>query len=1474
MKRISRTITYLFCIAALFSCAKEIEQEVETPGDGIIPEGYTLQTFTALSEDTKTSLNGGNTVWSEGDQIRIIYSDGSASDPFTLTGGVNTTTGEFQGLVPNGKTASYAVYPASAYSSVDGSTVKVSIPSFQAGSFAAGNIAVAKVAANHNMSFKNVNAFLVFQLKSGTDVTRVDVTSVGGGNLAATVPVSCAGDIPTPGNAVSGATSSTISMTTSGAGIYYMSIIPGITHTKGLKMTYYAGDTETGVYYLNRELPIVANQMYTLGEVETGRNYYVTVSGAGSLNGMDWANAFSAEQMWKKVTLTAAQESDSQTKQAKLASIDGATFHLGAGTYNFGATPLLSFEETNPITLTFKGGYPSSGGTQDLTAAGNRACFSGADAHAALILRDKINVTFEGVNFVNGLAGDDEEEIESSGAAPKVAAALDAVGSGVSITMRYCNVSDNDHSANGNWGAGVRLNGVGSFTADHVTFADNSAPAAPALSVRDTDIEVTDCTFSGNEAKTSNAGAVYLSGSSTAEFASCTFSGNASLAKDGGAVHQNGTVSSTFTDCTFTGNSAFNDDCDRSSGNGYGGAINITADSSTEIEDCTFSGNMAWRGGCVHVQTTGTATFTGCTFSANGSSSTTRGGGVGYIETSAIFSDCTFGGANSSDGNKAKYGGALHHVSSGVLDIEGGTFQNNVANNCGGAICDERGLRVRLYDSILKTYFLNNKVTSDSADDGGGAIWAETGSTSSERNVSVRNAVFKGNEAYSGGAVYNYKDKTGTYFYDCIFGGSEEGDGNYSRGGSGEGGGGTLYMVNKTYCTLKNCTITGDHARRYGGSVYAKTTGNLIVEGCIFNGCYSTSGWGGAILTRKVAMDQLTIKGGAFINCYSNCGGAILVAHTGKFAVTDWNDAGTLFEGNYADHATNIYQGGAIQIEGNSSVSDGASTLRVTIWKAKFIGNYAGQGGAIYSKDSGKPDIYIDRCSFDGNYITKRWGPVIATDGCYRFHMNNCTIRNSYTTSTSSEEQSALRPSWVCIDGLPADGVASISNCSIIGNVQYSANGSSFTPLTGSAGALVVFWGSQPNYLINNIIVPNSASVTAVCGTGSETVDMYYNQLGTVSNLVQTDSGGNVTGLTASSFDGLSWTSGLWQWSGTIGGSAPSKITGNNFISRLTSINSAYVDWIATPDIRYDYRGVDRGDGGAQWWPGAYQVGAGAEVLLKVITWNIRSSEMDDSGDRAWSARRSGVAALINDKQPQILCMQECESDQRSYLVNNCPNYAAIYDNTSLSWWQNIQGVERSAEVILYNTEEISVLSSGTFWLVSGAPTSPSKSSSQNSYRSCTWMKCMYHGQKMLVLDVHLSYRTKNNSTLNSDEVIALRQSEMNVIKTWIDGHYNAANDGWLLFMGDMNTTHWEAIFDEWKDGTYGYFSRDACPSAATGRTFNNWDWESEGTMTIDFQFYKGFPSVKSYKIPTDTYDSGVAYLSDHWPVVVEYGMN
>ena len=1256
---------------SLFSCIKE-DPKIDNPGNQDVPKGYSLQTFTATSEDAKTTIDGGVTKWSTGDQIKVILDDNTALTA-DLTGGANTATGTFQATVPDGKTALYAVYPASAYSSVSGTTVNVVVAAEQPGTFAAGNIAVAKVAADHSMSFKNMNSFLVFQLKTGSEVTKVEVASVDGSSLVGTIPVDCSGSIPAAGAAASPA--STVSMATSGAGTYYLSVLSGATHAKGLKLRYFKGDDETGVYYLNRNMTVELNQMYALGEVETARNYYVTVDGAGKMNGMDWANALDVTRMWAKLNL---EGTDAEIDAVKLASIDGATFHLGAGTYNFGDTPLLSFNETNPVVLTFKGGYPAAGGAQDLSLY--RADFTGADSHAALRVHGKMAVHFEGIGFVNGsVSGDEKGAIDLNGDPNE--------GWSVSATMSYCYIGGNTNTSyaaapsdNHNQGAGLRLKNLTSFTADHVTIEGNTSYAAAGAFIRNTTAFFTDCIFKNNVAY-NKAGAIYTTGDNNAttfvdfvncvfednesktyqgaallqnkgtnSFTNCTFTNNDSVdsgasgedvgyggainvvsgnltiggctfsgndgiwggaimygasntlsitgttfsgnkaTKDGGALEL-GKGSVELTNCIFTDNEALHDDINKTSGEGYGGAIDCYGATNLTVEGGSFSGNVAWRGGAMNINTSGSASVTGVTFTGNGSLDDTRAGGAIYGKQNFTITDCTFGGANAADGNKAKFGGAINHVKNddnhGVVTLNGGVFRNNVANECGGAICEESGMNIDRYNGV-GTLFQNNSVTAETAVGcGGGALWAETYSTSSNKNVKVKYAVFKGNEAFSGGACLVYGNSSGLYFADCTFGGENAADGNYARGNSGNGGGGSLYMDKKSYSTFTRCTITGDHARRYGGSVFANTNGgNYIAEGCTFTGCYSSNGWGGAINTYNGKMDQVTIKGCSFINCHSNCGGAILTRmSSGKLAITDFNGEGCLFQGNYADHATYVYCGGALQIEGASTVTSGTSSLRVTIWKARFVGNYSGNGGAIYAKSGGNPDVYIDRCSFDGNYITKEWGAVMASDGMNRLHINNTTIRNSYTTSTDAGRQTGNKPSWIAIYGDPA--AFSISNSTIIGDPQYSSDGSSFTPLPSGNG-LINYGGSTTLSLINNIIVANTPSIPVVYGdTGEQMLDLRYNQYGTATNVAITDSGGNVSGLTAASFDGLSWTDNCWKWNGTIGGNAPSLTDATDVLDRLNAINAAYVSWIASPDDHFDYYGENRGDG--DWWPGAYQ---------------------------------------------------------------------------------------------------------------------------------------------------------------------------------------------------------------------------------------------------------------------------------------------
>lgn len=419
MKSIIKSLTYAVLTAAIISCqAQLVEEEIEIPTEVNEPsEEMILQTFTAITGDvTKTTMDGsGNTVWVTDDQIKVYCTDGSSSS-VTLSDGAGTKTGVFSGMVPAGKTGAYAVYPASVTSSVDiaNSKVTVTVPNEQTldeatGGFTTGNIATSIVDAGNKLKFQNVNAFLSVTVSDA--VTKVVVESVDGTALASDVDITYPADPADPiAYSNSGTEYSSITLLLPGeAGTYFFSVVPG-THTKGLKFTYYTGSyTETGTYYLNKSLAIERNDNWQFGAFEPTKDYYVKASGSGG-NGLSWSSALTPIQMWNMITLAAAG-SDDDKKVALFDAIDGATFHLGAGDYNFGAAASLAVSEASTLNLTFMGGYPADGGARDL--ANNATTFTGDDDsdgtgdHRILVLDGDMHIDFDGITFTKGLTSGD-----------------------------------------------------------------------------------------------------------------------------------------------------------------------------------------------------------------------------------------------------------------------------------------------------------------------------------------------------------------------------------------------------------------------------------------------------------------------------------------------------------------------------------------------------------------------------------------------------------------------------------------------------------------------------------------------------------------------------------------------------------------------------------------------------------------------------------------------------------------------------------------------------------------------------------------------------------------------------------------------------------------------------------------------------------------------------------------------------------
>ena len=889
MKDLFRLFACAAIAGTLFSCQMKEEPFEPENEDSLVPAGYVIQEFTATSEVTKTSMDDmGKTVWSADDRIRVFWESGNASaDCFS---GEDSETAVFRAVIPDGSSVVYASYPEDidVELSIAESEFEVTIPDQKDGQFANSNIAVAKVGSGNSLNFFNAGALLCIDIP-GDDIKKVVVESVDGSALAGKQTLAYSGSSWTLGSQSD--PKSSISMTIDGSGKKYLPILAGVTHAKGLLLKYYKdGDVLSGTYYLNKSITTERNKVYKFGEFEPDGNYYVTVDGAGKKNGLNWDNALSADKMWAMVTLTGSEAT--AEKAAKIAAIDGATFHMGAGTYNLAADPTISFSEASPVKLSFIGGYPAAGGTRDL--ASYRADFTGGDTHACLNLRGKLDVTFDGIGFVHGsVTGDNVGSLDINGTAS---------GSDITVSMSNCLVDNNVNASYSShadeWAAGLVLDGVTSFTADNVTFSNNKSHSASAVFIRNTTSVFTNCSFHDNSAW-KDAGAVYANADVT--FDSCVFEDNEAETGDAGALYAKG-GHVIIDGGSFERNTAVN-----------GGAMAIDWGNVTIEGGAVFSANEAAIGGAIYNKCDDSPALRiseDCEF--NGNHATDYAGAIHYKNPGILrITDCTFSG-NYAEGDS----GALN-IDRADCKFTRVTFTGNQAKgDAGGALWIDSGSY--LFDACN---FINN--SSNAGTKGGGAIFAD-----SSGNTKIMSCGFSGNKAKRGGAISAYEITDGSLFMDaCWF------EGNYINSSGDDNNGTTIYCLKTKKLGINNCSFkdgtynSGDNKCDWiyidGGSKMKE----LVISNCTLIGACRKSSSANCTNGSELLY---VLKGSSSFEFY--CINNVIIS-TGKSA-----DDGMWVNGVTVKEYNNIYssRGGSNSPtwDGSGNITDGSgnSTLSALSW--------------------------------------------------------------------------------------------------------------------------------------------------------------------------------------------------------------------------------------------------------------------------------------------------------------------------------------------------------------------------------------------------------------------------------------------------------------------------------------------------------------------------------------------------------------
>lgn len=266
---------------------------------------------------------------------------------------------------------------------------------------------------------------------------------------------------------------------------------------------------------------------------------------------------------------------------------------------------------------------------------------------------------------------------------------------------------------------------------------------------------------------------------------------------------------------------------------------------------------------------------------------------------------------------------------------------------------------------------------------------------------------------------------------------------------------------------------------------------------------------------------------------------------------------------------------------------------------------------------------------------------------------------------------------------------------------------------------------------------------------------------------------------------------------------------------------------------------------------------AAAQVSLDVMTFNIRTSNVDD-GANAWPRRRDLVVETITRAAPHILGLQEALDEQIAYLQARLPDYRWIGVDRGLNG-----GVGLSEYTpIFYRHRELSPIASGNFWLTDtpDVPPPPREGRPRRFRRPrgriVTWAR-FYHlasRREVYAFNTHLTLRQGprqyDSARLIADRVAALPADSAVVVT----GDFNAS-------AGDTET--WRiatarGLRDAWLEAD----ERRGPPFTSNG--FGP-PPSRDQVWRIDWILVGGPLVVRTAQ--TVLHDDGGRYPSDHYPV-------
>ena len=263
---------------------------------------------------------------------------------------------------------------------------------------------------------------------------------------------------------------------------------------------------------------------------------------------------------------------------------------------------------------------------------------------------------------------------------------------------------------------------------------------------------------------------------------------------------------------------------------------------------------------------------------------------------------------------------------------------------------------------------------------------------------------------------------------------------------------------------------------------------------------------------------------------------------------------------------------------------------------------------------------------------------------------------------------------------------------------------------------------------------------------------------------------------------------------------------------------------------------------------------------LSVMTFNIRYGSAND-GDNHWDKRHDLVFDVIGKYDCDVVGLQEALRFQIDAIRAAHPEYGEV------GVGRDDGKTKGEYSAILYRTDRLKLIDSGTFWLSDTPEVVASTSWGNRITRICTWARFVQKdsGKAFYHFNVHMDHQSqpsREKSAVLIDGRIAQREHADPVILT---GDFNAgeANPAITYLKGTSETGAKPVVrlVDTF---------RVLHPDATEVGTFNRFEGVRSGDK-IDYIFVLPETKVLDAEIIFDTPDGRCP--SDHFPVIARIGL-